>query len=156
MPFPLSPLAIPDILELDLRASTAVEAVSELHAALRGKATIVNHDLLQRDLQAWLGLGSLCLSPEIALPHTRTAAVNGFVFAVGRSTEGVAFDVQHPSVRLVFLVAVPPAAVTEYLRWVANFSRTLRNPPFRQALLDAATDDDFRSIWSLSCERLAS
>lgn len=156
MPSSVSPLVIPDALHLDLKAATAEDAVRELHAALALAPAVNDQEQLLRDLLARLALGSLCLSADIALPHTRTTAVNGFVFAVGRSSAGIAFDEQHPCVRLVFLVAVRPAAVSEYLRWVAHLTRTLRSPALRQALLDAPTPEAFQGVWSRGFERLAS
>jgi len=78
--------------------------------------------------------------------HARTAAVDRLVLAIGRAPGPLAFDAEHPAVRLVFFIGVPRQAVTEYLKLVAALSRLLKNEPVRAALLAAATEADFRAV----------
>lgn len=140
----------PDGINLGLTAKTGPEAITELHAGLRTRSAVADSPLFLRELLARHRVGSNCLDQEIALPHARTAAVSQFVFAIGRSSAGIFFDEQHPSVRLVLLVGVPVDAVTEYLRWTAHFVRTLRSLSVREALLTTPNPEAFDALCFLS------
>ena len=100
------------------------------------------------DVLARAKLAPCCIADEVALPHARTSAVSRIVMAVGRAPEGVAFDAEHPRVKLVFLIGPPKEAVTESLRTVALLSRVLRNPETRAALSAANDEAEFRALLS--------
>lgn len=147
----LSPETIiqPGVINLNLTARTAPEAIRELHSGLSASTVISDAAVFLRDLLARQALGANCLDQEIALPHARTLAVNKFVLGIGRSADGVFFDEQHSAIRLVIMVGVPIDAVTEYLRWTAHLVRALRSPTVREALLTAPTVDVFKGVCSL-------
>ena len=91
-------------------------------------------------------VASVCIAPEVALPHARTVAVDRLVLAVARiAPPGVGFDGEHPAVRLIFMVGTPRQQVEEYLRLVAAISRLLKSPGAREALLAAKTEAEFRA-----------
>ena len=102
---PTDLIAHPDVLALELQATSGVEAIRALHA--------------------------------------RLGAVGRMVLAVGRSTQDVAFDPEHPGVRLVFLIGTPRAAVADYLKLVAGLARLLKKPGVRAGLLAAKTEAEF-------------
>lgn len=143
---PLALLAQPDAVALDLPVDSGESAIRALHARLTQLPAVVDADLLMRDLMERASVSSVCISPEVALPHARTAAVNRLVLAVGRATPAVAFDAGHPAVRLVILIATPKKQVTEYLQLVAGMIRLLKNEPVRAALLAAPTEAEFRAV----------
>ena len=140
----------PDVINLDLAAKTADEAIVELHTQLPTSDAIIDVPQFLHALVTRQALGSNCLDHEIALPHVRTLAVSRIVLAIGRSKLGVRFDAEHPAIRLIFLIGVPAALTSEYLRWVAQLARTLRSPSLRQALLHASTPEAFNELWTLS------
>lgn len=132
---------------LNLEARTGEDAIRELHAKLgRAAGAVTDREKFLADLVERAGIASVCIAPEIALPHARTAGVSRLVLAVGRSTDGVVFDAEHPGVRLVFLVGTPRDAVTDYLKLVAALSRQVRDPATREALISAATEGEFLSL----------
>jgi PTS system fructose-specific IIC component len=143
----------PEAINLNVIAKNATDALKELHAGLSQSAAITDNALFLRELLARQALGSNCLDQEVALPHVRTLAAKRIVLAVGRSGPGVAFDETHPSIRLIFLVGVPTAAASEYLRCVALLARMLRNPSLRKTFFEAMTPDEFRSVWASSMEQ---
>ena len=143
----------PDAINLNLVGKNATDAIKELHAEFRQNVAISDGALFLRELLARQALGSNCLDQEVALPHVRTLAVKRIVLAVGRSGSGVVFDETHPSIRLIFLVGVPTAAASEYLRCVALLARMLHNPALRKTFFDATTPNEFRSTWASSMER---
>lgn len=125
----------------------------QLHKSVASVEGVLDDTRFLRDLLSRQALGANCLDHEIALPHVRTPAVRRIVLAVGRSSSGIAFDAEHPAIRLVFLIGVPSAATAEYLRWVAQLASTLRTASLRRALLNASNEEEFRSFWNLSIER---
>ena len=80
------------------------------------------------------------------MPHARTTAVSRIVLGVARMAAPVSFDVEHPGVRLIFMIGTPKAAVTEYLQAVAALSRILKQGGTRAALLEAPTEAEFRAV----------
>lgn len=141
---PTALLANPDALTLELRASTGDEAIRALHERLGSAGGAVNDGKkFLADLRDRAQLASVCIAPDVALPHARTSAVNRMVLAVGRAAQDIAFDAEHPQVRLVFLIGTPQNAATDYLQLVAALSRLLKNPAARQGMLTAKTEAEF-------------
>lgn len=142
-------IAEPDVVVLDLQARTGEEAVRALHQRLAfGSDAVVDPPRLLAGLLDRMALAPVCIASDVALPHARTDAVSRMVFAVGRSAEGIAFDAQHPGVRLVFLIGTPRNEMMGYLQAVAALSRVLRNPATRAGLFAAADAAEFRSLLS--------
>lgn len=147
-------IASPDALVLDLKVASGEEAIRALHQRLRAATPDVkNAEQFLQDLLDRAALASVCIADDVALPHARTAAVDRIVLAVARTATPVAFDAEHPGVRLVFLVGTPKAAVSEYLQLVAALSRLLKNPGTRAALLAAPTEAEFRAVLARAQKR---
>ena len=150
----LALIAHPDALALDLRAATGEEAVRALHARLgTAGGAIVDPPRLLADIVERMSVSTVCISYEIALPHARTTAVSRLVLGIGRATGDVAFDAEHPRVRLVFLIGTPKAAVADYLQLVAALSRLLKNTVTRAALLAAPGEAEFRALLARGTKR---
>jgi mannitol/fructose-specific phosphotransferase system IIA component (Ntr-type) len=64
----------------------------------------------------------------------------------------VAFDAEHPRVRLVFLIGTPKEAAADYLKLVASLSRRLKSAATRKALLAALTEGEFLALLARSAE----
>lgn len=141
-------MLIPDVINLDLKSKSAEQVIAELHRGLATNDAVSDSSRLLDELLVRHARGSSCLDDEVALPHVRTQFVKRIVFAVGRSQSGVAFDAEHPAIRLIFLIGVPTAATAEYLRWVAQLARTLRNPNSRSALMSASDAGAFKAAWA--------
>jgi mannitol/fructose-specific phosphotransferase system IIA component (Ntr-type) len=140
-------LSQPDALVLDLVATTRNDALRLLHAELIKSSAVNDHAQLWRDLLERAELSSVCIAPEVALPHARTLSVDRLVLGVARVRDpGVMFDAEHPSVRLMFMIGTPRQRVEEYLRMVAAITRRLRKPDTIPALLGAPTADEFRAV----------
>lgn len=151
---PLDLLSQPDAVLLDLRAASGDEAIRALHGRLgaAGGAVVDGPQFLQ-DLLERARMASVCIAEDVALPHARTAAIGRMVLAVGRAAAGIAFDEQHPRVRLVFLVGTPKEAAADYLQVVARLSRLLRNAATPAALLAAPTENEFRALLARGAKR---
>ncbi len=151
---PTELIAAPDVVVTDLRVTSGEEAIRALHQRLRAATPDVKDAAeFLKDLLARAAISSVCIAADVALPHARTAAVNRIVLAVARTAAPVAFDAEHPGVRLVFMIGTPKAAVAEYLQTVAALSRLLKNGDTRAALLAAPTEADFRAVLARAQKR---
>ena len=153
MDLPSQLLANPDALILDLVANSREAVLCRLHEQLAGCPGVKDAPAFLHSLRERAMLAPVCIAPDVALPHARTAAVNRIVLAVARTATPVAFDSEHPAVRLVFLIGTPKAAVAEYLQTVAALSRLLKNGTTRTALLAAPTEAEFRAVLARAQKR---
>ena len=144
---PTQLLARPDALILDLVANSREAALCALHAKLAlspavKDAPLFLHGLLERAMVA-----AVCIAADVALPHTRTDAVERVVIGVARvAAPGVGFDAGHPHVRLIFMVGTPKQQVEEYLLAVAAITRLLKTDGVRAGLLAARTEAEFAAL----------
>jgi mannitol/fructose-specific phosphotransferase system IIA component (Ntr-type) len=143
---PTDLIARPDAVVLDLPASSGEAVMQALQVRLKDLPAVTDAAGFMRDLLERAAVSSVCISPEVAMPHARTSAVSRLMLAVGRTAGPVAFDAGHPGVRLVFLIGTPKVQVTEYLQLVAGVSRLLKKDKVRAALLAAPTEADFRAV----------
>lgn len=138
-------IAKPDVVMLDVVASSREAALRALHAELARQPGVIDADRLLRDVLERVMVAPVCIAAEVALPHARTAAVDRIVLGVARlAAPGVGFDGEHPNIRLMFMIGTPRQQVEEYLRLVAAISRLLRAPGARDGLLAAKTEVEFR------------
>ena len=146
MKAPTELIAEPDVVMLDLAADSREAALRALHAELARDPAVKDGAQLLRDLLERVMAASVCIAPEVALPHARTAAVDRIVLGVARmKAPGVGFDGEHPGVRLVFMIGTPREQVGAYLELVAGISRLLRAEGARAGLLAAKTEKEFRA-----------
>jgi len=143
---PTELIAEPDVVMLDLAVDSREAALRALHAELARNPAVKDGAQLLRDLLERVMAASVCIAPDVALPHARTAAVDRIVLGVARmKAPGVGFDGEHPGVRLVFMIGTPREQVGAYLELVAGISRLLRAEGARAGLLAAKTEKEFRA-----------
>lgn len=131
---------------LDLTVTSREAALRAVHAKLSEDRAVTDAGRFLQDILERVMVASVCIAPDVALPHARTAAVDRIVLGVARLTApGVGFDGEHPNIRLMFLIGTPRQQVEEYLRLVAAISRLLRKPGAKAALLAAPNETEFRA-----------
>ena len=144
---PTELIAQPDLVMLDLPGKSREAALRAMHSAMSASAAVTDADRFLRDLLERVMVASVCIAPEVALPHARTAAVARIVLGVGRvAAPGVGFDGTHPNVRLIFLVGTPRHEVEAYLQVVARISRLLKTENAYADLLAAKDEAGFRAV----------
>jgi mannitol/fructose-specific phosphotransferase system IIA component (Ntr-type) len=147
-------IARPDAVMLDLMANSRDAALRSLHTEVSRNPAVTDPDRFLRDVLERVMLSSVCIAPEVALPHARTSAVNRIVLGVARlAAPGVGFDSEHPGVRLVFLIGTPREQVDAYLKLVGALSRLLRRDGALARLLASRTEDEFRAVLARGAER---
>lgn len=114
---PLLQLPTLDAAMLNLRSREIAEVLKEMFGEAAKSDAMADQEKAWDDLMARHAAGPLALSTDIALPHARTAAVKRIIFLAGRCEAGVAFDPQHPAVRLIFMVLTPKNSLRSICSW---------------------------------------
>jgi mannitol/fructose-specific phosphotransferase system IIA component (Ntr-type) len=139
----LSTLLDPARINLHVRSARRTTALNEVARLLEGHPDVRNFHGFYQELLARERLDATCLGNEIALPHARTEHVASIVVAVGRSEAGVLFENANENVRLMFVLGTPKTNPGDYLQVVSALCRLLKDATHRDALLHAATPEEF-------------
>lgn len=139
-----------DVCLLDLAADSKEEAIREIIALLVRAGKVNDEKQFFNDIMAREKLGSTGIGHKIAIPHTPSVAVNGFVLGFARSKKGIEFaSMDGDKVNLIFIMGTNPEALNLYLKFLAQLSRALREETFRNELiLSASTAEDVINAFS--------
>jgi PTS system nitrogen regulatory IIA component len=93
-------------------------------------------------------LGSTGIGDGIAIPHGKMGGIKELVASFGRSITGVNFEsVDNKPTHLFFLLVAPENSAGVHLKALARISRLLKDPSFRNRLMEAGDRQDlFRTI----------
>ncbi len=94
-------------------------------------------------------MSSTELLPGVALPHARSDVVEKLFVCIIILKKGV--DYENPEMgpaKIIFFFGCPEEQNKEYLQLLAQSSRLLKNPEFREKLLKSQTVDDVVNILS--------
>ncbi|HEX4631899.1 MAG TPA: PTS sugar transporter subunit IIA [Chthoniobacterales bacterium] len=139
----LSEILDPKLVVLELREQTAAEAILEIVERLRDHGLVEDFYKLADAVMEREGRTSTNTGEGVAFPHARTELVDRLVLGIGRSKAGIPFGYSSELVHLIFLVGVPQRMVTDYLVCVGGLARVVRDKARRDALMAAATDEEF-------------
>jgi mannitol/fructose-specific phosphotransferase system IIA component (Ntr-type) len=147
-------ILFPADVNLALRASDKSAALEEVLGQVRGDARVGNWERLraavvERDAPAIDADGC-----GICIAHGRTDAVIDLVVAAGRSSAGIAFSGGAAPVKMIFVVGIPSAMNSEYLRLVGAIVRVCRDRAQREELLAAKDGEAFVECLAAATERL--
>jgi len=154
MPSRLSSLLDLSRIRLQVQGGKRTVALNEVARLLDGHADVTNFQGFYNELLARERLDTTCLGNEIALPHARTEHVRKIVMAVGRSDTGVHFENSNQNVRLLFVLGTPKSNPGDYLQVVSALCKILKDPANREALLTAATPEQFKQAVIAAEEKL--
>lgn len=145
----ISDILSPKNIIFDLGGDNNVQAVARVSELLRKDPRV--NDWGQ--FVAGLEKGTSCMAKEngstLCIAHARTTAVNAMTMAVGRSLEKVEATVEPAAsqggtkLRLVFVIGVPAALASDYLRIIGALARIFHTEKGEAALAQAATAADF-------------
>ena len=140
----LDALLDPKHVALDLRGSTAGEAVWEIVELLRESGAAEQAERIFRGGDGARGKG-LDGGRMAASPSRMPAPNSSIKFSSGSAGAGRGSSLtdEKDLVHLIFVIAVPQQMVNDYLICVGALARLLRQEGTRQALLDAATPAEF-------------
>lgn len=145
---PLSQFVIRDAILPALTGTTREQIVREMVESLvrAGALPDTDRDDVVKAVLRREALGSTGIGRNIAIPHSRHAAVNHLVGSVGVSHGGVPFDsIDGEAVNIFVLLVSPQDRPADHLRALENVVKSMNDDAFVAALKAAKTRDE---IWA--------
>ncbi|OAM89499.1 PTS sugar transporter subunit IIA [Termitidicoccus mucosus] len=150
----LTKLLDPACITLSIQSGKRTTAINEVARLLDGHPSVSNFQGFYNELLARERLDTTCLGNEIAIPHARTEHVQSIVLAIGRSQSGVHFENCNQTVRLMFVLGTPKSNPGAYLAIVSSLCKLIKDAAVREALLGAATPEEFAQILTAAEEKI--
>lgn len=144
----------PSRIALAVHSTKRTAALNEVARLLDGHPSVANYGGFYNELLARDRLDTTCLGNQIALPHARTEHVTDLVLAIGRSRDGVVFEKDGQTVRLLFVLGTPKSNPMAYLQVVSTLCKIFKDAANREALLAAPTPDAFAEVLLAAEEKL--
>ena len=136
-------ILFPEHILLDLKVGTHMRAVAKVAELVESDERVTDWERFYKGIIE----GSACMANDhgsaLCIAHARTNAVNAMVMAVGRSVEGIPLEGEPANVRLVFVIGVPVALASDYLRIIGALARIFRTAKGVEELLSAETPEEF-------------
>ncbi len=121
-----------------LEATDKEGAIRELVAGLARAGRITDNEQVFRDVMEREATVSTGMEHGLAIPHARTAGVNGMAVAIGIAPGGIDFQaLDDKPARIIFLIASSPDDRGPHLQLLAAIARQMRDPERRDAALCA-------------------
>jgi diadenylate cyclase len=132
---------------LDLEGKDLKSVLVELLNAICDKKPKLSKRSLLKELINRENAMTTYLGRGVILPHIRVNMRSRFIFAVGRSKEGIAYDgLSGPEkVHLVF-VLLASEKERNYLQALASIARAFRDESFVERLVNCPTHDVFKEL----------
>ena len=141
-------LLSPDLMIMDLKATTQEEAIKEM-ADLEVKQGIVNNEdefiksIWAREKESTTGIGD-----GIAMPHARNKYINRAAVLFAKSPKGIDYNsLDGQPVHLFFMITAPAGADNTHLQALAKLSSLLINPDVVKALKAATKPEEVIDIF---------
>lgn len=127
-----------DLIIDDIAATDKTGVLQEFAARLQSSGRISDARELLRVLLERESLGSTGIGDGIAIPHGKLGNLPNMIVAFGRSRAGVDFQsLDHQPAYIFFVLITPADRPGDHLKTLARISRILRNPSFRDSLMQA-------------------
>lgn len=136
-------MRIKDILSKDsilpsLAATTKEAAIDELSGLLAANFPTLQKSDVIRILMEREQLGSTGIGNGVAIPHGKLGSISQIITVFGRSLAGIPFaSHDEKPAHLFFVLLAPENAASLHLKALARLSRLLKDPPFRNKLMEA-------------------
>ena len=145
-------MKIADILSEDvvlpaLAGRNKEDVIQELAGIVARSHPDIDRTRLVHALEERERLNSTALGEGVAIPHGKLGGVSQVLAAFGRSPSGVDFSsLDGKPTHLFFLLVAPEDSAGAHLKALARISRLLKDPSFRQRLLDGP---DANALWTI-------
>jgi PTS system nitrogen regulatory IIA component len=122
----------------DLRSTSKKGVLQELSTVLVEGGKLPDRDKVVQVLLEREKLGSTGIGDGIAIPHGKMKEIKELVTSFGRSIEGINFEsIDNKPTYLFFLLVAPENSAGIHLKALARISRLLKDPSFRNRLMEA-------------------
>ncbi|GAB2884292.1 PTS fructose transporter subunit IIABC [Streptomyces mayteni] len=142
----MSQLITPDLVDLDLTATTREAASRALAERLAAAGRLTDLDGFLADVAAREEQMPTGLDGGIGIPHCRSAHVTEPSLAFGRAAHGIDFGAADGPADLIFLIAAPAGADEDHLTILSALARQLMRPEFTAALRAATTAEEAAAL----------
>ncbi len=123
---------------VDLQSTNVNDALRELVKVATARFKDINRAEVLRNLVEREGTMTTYLGNGVALPHVRVKTARRFIFAVGRSKDGIPYEgVTEPARAHLILLLIAGENARDYLSVLASVARLVRDPDFVKGLVDA-------------------
>jgi mannitol/fructose-specific phosphotransferase system IIA component (Ntr-type) len=131
-------------IRIPLLAQTKDELLRELVDICADGNSIEDRDDVLRAVREREAVLSTGIGNGVAIPHGKSAAVDGLRIAAGRSAEPVEFDaLDGEPVSLFFLLVGPESAAGPHIKALSRISRLVRRDEVRLRLIGATSPEEF-------------
>ena len=135
------------LVRVNLQGSSKEDVLLGITRLLEGDSRVVNFEEMQRAVLSREIVMSTGVGKGIALPHAKTAAVNGMALAFATTAEPIEYDsVDSVPVRILFLIVSAEKEKTMHIKLLSRISRLMNRDAVREQLLSARTPEDIISI----------
>jgi PTS system fructose-specific IIC component/PTS system nitrogen regulatory IIA component len=143
----LSEVFLPEFIKFDLNGTTKDEVFEEMvDHFCRATQKNVRGDILAA-LHERERLMSTGVLHGIAMPHGKTAAIDGIFGVLGVSRRGIDYGAMDGRpVYLVFMLISPPVKAETHLHILQRMAKFLRKPAFYNGLINAQSEEEVYSV----------
>jgi mannitol/fructose-specific phosphotransferase system IIA component (Ntr-type)/CBS domain-containing protein len=139
----LSKIFDPDLIKLNLKASTKDEAVQELAEVFCTKYPEKNMQDIIEAVHERERLGNTSMGRGVAFPHARTDIVTGLYVVLGIYPEGIVSETpDNKPLQLVILLLTPRNISKAYLQSLSGLANFSRRPRTLSSLLNARSIEE--------------
>lgn len=135
------------LIQLELKAKTKNQVITELSNMLKVENRISDLKLFMEDVYERESLGSTGIGFKIAIPHTKSKYVTKPSLVFGKTDDGIEFEsLDNEPAKLFFMIAMPESGSNSHLQVLALLSRNLIHEEFRDQLFEAKTPQEVLDI----------
>lgn len=147
MKMKITDLLKPDIICLDLKATTKEEVINKMVDLLDKGNRLSDRDTYKTAILAREAQSSTGLEEGIAIPHAKTRAVKTPSIAFGKLEKGVDYDsMDGEPTHLVFMIAAPENANDTHIETLSKLTTFFLDDDFRKKLISANTVEEVIEI----------
>jgi len=128
---------------LDLDVSTEADTITRTAGLLEDGPEISDYPKFLATVFDRQRINPSLLGNGVALPHARTPLTGEIACVTARTVRPIPFGEEGKPVSLIFLFAIPPHRIVEYLALIAALVKQLRHPETIDGLMSARSADEF-------------
>jgi mannitol/fructose-specific phosphotransferase system IIA component (Ntr-type) len=133
----------PQHVSLEIKTSNHAEAVWEVASLLKADERVKDWEGFFSSLQGQDTCIPVGPKSGICIPHGRTDAVSKMVMSVGCLNPGTKASGKDEKVHFIFVIGVPVALTSDYLRIVGALVRIFKETKNQKLLRGLTSPDDF-------------
>ncbi|MBO6513992.1 MAG: PTS sugar transporter subunit IIA [Phycisphaerales bacterium] len=147
----LSSILTVECIQAPLEASEKQEAINELVDLLAKNDKVKDPESLKDAVWSREQTRTTGIGHGLAIPHGKCDCIQNPTLAIGRPSSPMDFEsMDSQPVELIVLLASPTSSTREHIEALAQVSRIMNNPSFREVIYKA---DDAEEIYNLLVEQ---